>query len=282
MAALDAQAERLSTIAPGGQMIWRRWGAGPPLVLLHGASGSWTHWLRNIPQLATSATVLVPDMPGFGDSDDLPEPHSAEHLADAVMAGLDVLVPAPAPFGLAAFSFGTIVAGLVAARLAGRVRRLVLIGAGGLGLPSEAGTLRLHRLTPGMSVAESYEVHRANLRLLMLGDPGAADDLAVHLQIDNVRRTRFKSGDIPVSDVLLRALPEVRAPLTALWGEHDAFVAPRHEARLRAVRAVHPEADVRVLPGAGHWAIYEAAEIVNRTLLELFSAGRPAGSRDSV
>jgi len=262
-------------------MTWRRWGAGPTLVLLHGASGSWTHWLRNIPALAERCTVLVPDLPGFGDSDDLPEPHTAERLAEAVTAGLEALVPASAPLGLAAFSFGSIVGGLVAARLGTRVGRVVFIGAGGLGLPIEAAKVRLRRLTPAMSEAETYEVHRANLRLLMLGDPAAADDLAVQLQIDNVRRTRFKSGDIPASDVLLRALPAVRAPLTALWGERDAFAAPRVEDRLRAVQDVHPGADVRVLPGAGHWAIYEAAASVNGALLEILSRARPAGSRGS-
>ena len=79
-------------------------GAGPALALLHGASGSWTHWLRNIPALAERFTVLVPDMPGFGDSDDLPEPHTAERLADAVAAGLRALVPPPAEIRLAGFS----------------------------------------------------------------------------------------------------------------------------------------------------------------------------------
>lgn len=259
-------------------MTWRRWGAGTTLVLLHGASGSWTHWVRNIPALAERCTVLAPDMPGFGDSDDLPEPHTAERLADAVTAGLQALVPAPAALALAGFSFGSIVTGLVAARLGTRISAVILVGAGGLGLPSEAAALRLERFAPGMGEAETREAHRANLRTLMLGDPAAADALAVHLQIDNVRRTRFKSGDIPTSGVLLRALPAIRAPLTAMWGERDAFVAPRVEDRRRVVAGIHPGVDFRVLPGAGHWAIYEAAETVNRALLEIVSRARGAGS----
>ncbi len=70
-------------------MVWRSWGAGPPLVLLHGASGSWTHWIRNVLPLAARFRVLAPDMPGFGDSDAPPEPHTADGLADLVVAGLD-------------------------------------------------------------------------------------------------------------------------------------------------------------------------------------------------
>ena len=81
--------------------------------------------------------------------------------------------------------------------------------------------------------------------------------------------------------MLLRALPAVQAPLTALWGQRDAFVVPRLEDRWRVVTAVQPDADVRIVPGAGHWAIYEAAESVNRELLEIVSRARPAGSRGS-
>ena len=278
---LDARAGRQRTAFAGGHMVWRRWGEGPALVLLHGASGSWTHWVRNIPVLAARCTVLAPDLPGFGDSDDLPEPHTAERLAEAVGEGLDAAVPPPERFVLAAFSFGSIVAGVAAARPGTRVSHLVLIGAGGLGLPIEAARLRLQRFLHGMSDEEMREVHRANLETLMLGDPAAADDLAVDLQIDNVRRTRFKSGDIPASDVLLRALPDVRVPLTALWGERDAFVVPRLEDRRRVVMGAQPDADVRILPGAGHWAIYEAAESVNRALLEIVSRARPVDSRGS-
>ena len=96
-----------------------------------------------------------------------------------------------------------------------------------------------------------------------------------------MRLTRFKSGDIPASDVLLRALTALRAPLTAKWGERDVFAAPRLDARRRVVQRVHPHADIRVPPGAGHWAIYEAAETVNRALLEIVSPARAAGSRGS-
>ena len=39
------------------------------MLLLHGGSGSWTHWLRNIqPLVDAGRQVLVPDLPGFGDS----------------------------------------------------------------------------------------------------------------------------------------------------------------------------------------------------------------------
>jgi pimeloyl-ACP methyl ester carboxylesterase len=267
VAEIESRATRTVTPAGGDAMVWRSWGAGPPLVLLHGASGSWTHWIRNVLPLAERFRVLAPDMPGFGDSAAPPEPHTADGLAELVVAGLDRMLPPPTVFDLAGFSFGAIIGGLVAARLAGRVRTLVLLGPGGLGL-TPAPPRALLKLEPGMAPEALRHVHRENLRTLMLARPESADELAVTLQIDNVRRARFRSGTIPVSDVLLRALPAVCAHLGGIWGGRDAFTS-HHLDESRAVLATaDPEIETRVIGPAGHWVNYEAAEEVNTLLLE--------------
>lgn len=265
VAALDAQARHDVTPCPGGSMVWRTWGQGPPLVLLHGASGSWTHWIRNIPALSERHRVLVPDLPGFGDSDAPPEPHTVDVLATAVADGLDAL--APSALDLAGFSFGGIVAGHVAARLGARVRSLVLFGAGGLGLP-RAPTRPLFVVRAGMTPEEVERAFRENLAILMIADPARIDGLAVALHIDNVRRARFKSGDIPTSDALVRALPAVRARLVTVYTTRDAFMGGRLDERRRVLTALRPDVDFRVLEGPGHWAIYEAPERATALLLD--------------
>jgi pimeloyl-ACP methyl ester carboxylesterase len=265
---IESRATRAVTRAGGGAMVWRSWGAGPPLVLLHGASGSWTHWIRNVLPLAARFRVLAPDMPGFGDSDAAPEPQTADDLADRVAAGLDVMLPRPAELDLAGFSFGGIIGGLVAARLGPRIRTLVLLGAGGLGLGAPPPRPLL-RTESTMSPEEIRHVHRENLRSLMLGSPESADDLAVALQMENLRRARFKSGTLPQSDVLRRALPAIRARIAGIWGERDAFTGARLEECRRVLASVQGDLDLRVIEGAGHWVTYEAADRVNAALLEL-------------
>ena len=268
VARIDRAAERRATPCGGGRMVWRLWGEGPPLVLLHGAFGSWTHWLRNVEGLARHFRVIAPDMPGYGDSDEPPQPYSPESLADLISAGLDAVLPPPAPFDLAGFSFGGIIAGHVAARQAARLRTLVLLGPNGMALPrGEAGALR--RLDPDMTPDEVAAVHRHNLGVLMIADPARVDDLAVHLQIENARRSRTKSGRIPESDSLLQALPAVRARICGLWGGRDAMALPFLDQREAVLRRFRPDLDFRIVPGAGHWAPYEAPEAVNAALRDM-------------
>ncbi len=267
---IESLATRSVALAGDGSIVWRSWGAGPPLILLHGASGSWTHWIRNVLPLAARFRVFVPDMPGYGDSDAPPEPHTADGLADLVAAGLDVMLPPPAELDLAGFSFGGIIGGLVAARLGPRVRTLVLLGAGGLGLGAPPPRALL-RTESTMSPEEIRQVHRENLRILMLGDPESADDLAVALQMENLKRARFKSGTIPQSDVLRRALPAIGARIAGIWGERDAFTGARLADCRRVLASAQGDLDLRVIEGAGHWVTYEAAEQVNAALFELLA-----------
>ena len=275
----SAEVERIESLAirtvarvASGAMVFSEWGHGPPLVLLHGASGSWTHWIRNVLPLAERFRVLAADMPGWGDSGAPPEPHTADALADLVAAGIDQVLPPPTRFDLAGFSLGAIIGGLVAARLGARVRTFVLLGPGGLGL-TPAPVRTLQRLEPGMDAEAVRHVHRENLGILMLDRP--ADDLAVTLQIDNLRRSRFKSGTIPVSDSLRRALPAVRAHLAGIWGARAAFTG-HHLVESRQVLAdADPTIETRVIEHAGHWVNYEAAAEVNALLIEWLSRRRP-------
>lgn len=268
VARIESLARRRITPCGAGSTVWRVWGEGPPLVLLHGASGSWTHWIRNVLPLARHFRVLVPDMPGFGDSDAPPEPHTADGLADLVASGVEALVPPPAELDLAGFSFGGIIAGLVAARLPRRVRTLVLLGPGGLGLRG-APRPPLSAIPSDGAPEAIRRAHRENLRLLMIADPEAIDDLAVFTQTENLRRARFKSGTIPTSDALVRALPSIEARLVTLWGGRDAFIGPYLDDRRQLLTTLRRDADFRVLGGAGHWLTYEAAEDVNAALLEV-------------
>lgn len=264
-----AAAERIATPCGVGDLVWRRWGSGPPLVLLHGGYGSWTHWIRNIGVLSRQFTVIAPDLPGLGESATPPEPWSAEGLAAIVAGGLAQIVP-DRSMHLAGFSFGGVIGGEVAAQLGDRIRGFTVVGSNGLGL--ERRPTPLKRVPPDAGEEEEFATHRYNLSQLMIADPGAIDELALYLQKTNHARARMRSRRFSRSDALARALPRIKGRLDGIWGERDATAYPNLDQRARMLRSVQPAARFAVVPGAGHWVQYEAADRFNAILAE-FAAG---------
>ena len=273
LARLCALGEEKRSGFAGGQIFWHLWGDGPPLILLHGGYGTWAHWVRAIPPLAEDFRLLVPDMPGFGESDSPPRPHSAEGIAAALAKGAGQILGVGTRLSIAGFSFGGVVSGHLAHALAGRIDALVLVGAGGLG--AKRGDMpELIPRHPGMIAAEIEAAHRRNLEILMLSDASPVDPLALHIQHCNTEQHRVKSRPISMTDTLARVLREVDAPLKAIWGGKDATAGAHLRQREEILRAIDPDIDFRVMPGVGHWVMYEAPEAFAALLKDLLGAGR--------
>jgi pimeloyl-ACP methyl ester carboxylesterase len=262
-----AEAQRIETPCGDGGMVWRIWGSGPPLVLFHGGYGSWTHWIRNVLVLARDFTVIAPDLPGLGESATPPEPHTAESLAAIVVEGLEIVLPKGAVPHIAGFSFGGVLGGHVAAQLGDRLRALTIVGSNGLGLVRQPTELK--RVPAGAPAAEALAVHRHNLGVLMIADPAMIDELAVYIQSQNAPRGRVRSRRFSRTDTLARALPLVKARLDGIWGARDATARSHLEERARVLRSFQPAARFEVIPGAGHWVQYEAADRFNAVLAEI-------------
>ena len=271
VAGLERAARRIETPCGAGNMVWRQWGAGSAVVLLHGGFGSWTHWIRNVPALAQRHSVIAADLPGLGDSADAPEPHTAEGLAAILLDGLDVVLPPPAPLCIVGFSFGSVLGGHVAAALGERVPGFVGVGASALGLKRNAVEgLRLEE--PGMSDAEIDALHQRNLEILMMADPASIDPLAIYIHRRNLARARVRSRRISMSDSLARMLPRLRGRLMGIWGEHDVTAFGQIEPRRRLFEGIQPGCPFRVIAGAGHWVMYESATEFNAALLDMLAA----------
>lgn len=266
---IEASAETAMTPCYDGQMVWRMWGEGPPLVLLHGGYGSWRHWIRNIGPLSQTRRLYVADNPGLGDSASVPLPHSGEKLAKVIVEGLDRLLPAPSRFDLTGFSFGGLLGGHVAAMMGERVRNLVVVAPGGLGIPRTTERPALAKIRPHMSDEELVAAHRHNLSIIMFHDAAKIDDLALHLQHETVSRARVKSPEIARTDTLARVLPKIKARMNAIYGEMDDATGDGLERREALYRSHFPDIDFRVIDGAGHWVMYETPEIFNAMVLEM-------------
>jgi 2-succinyl-6-hydroxy-2,4-cyclohexadiene-1-carboxylate synthase len=86
----------LTTVEVPGWAV-RQTGAGRPLVLLHGFTGSGASWADHLGALAASYRVIVPDLPGHGGSTEVqPARMSVERMADDLALILERLDAGPA------------------------------------------------------------------------------------------------------------------------------------------------------------------------------------------
>ncbi|MCZ4312954.1 alpha/beta fold hydrolase [Comamonadaceae bacterium G21597-S1] len=262
---------RHTAIIEGRRVVWRRFGAGPALVLLHGGHGDWRHWIRNIAPLARDHSIWLPDLPGFGDSDDLlghaHAPERMERMVDALVVAIERLIAPAAALDLAGFSFG----GLVAAHLAARVpvRRLVLLGpAGHGGARRQSVPLTDWRALRGDRRKMALQ---QNLAAFMLHDRTSVDDRATAIYESQCERTRFRSKAISQAGGLAQCLNHLTMPVLIAWGEHDVTAQPQEIGPQLADGVATRQ--WRLIRDAGHWVQYERHDAVDALLVDWFDVG---------
>ncbi len=250
-----------------GGLAVRRFGSGAPLVLVHGGVGSWTHWVANIEALAQHFALTVVDLPGYGDAP-APTVKEPEAYLDAVAHDIVRAVGPSAPFGVVGFSFGGVISAALARRFPEHIAHLSLLGPGGFGMPLG----RTIKLLPVPDAALEPDAHRAavahNLGGFMLSRVPAPDEPVVDLQAANIARVRFDSRKISLQDRILADLSTLPCPLQVIWGEQDHLPVPSIAARAEKVRQARPDAEIHIVPDAGHWVQFEAPKAVNNLLTD--------------
>ena len=271
-----AEAERIETPCGDGTMAWRCWGRGPPLVLLHGGYGSWMHWIRNVLPLSQRFHRYRAGHAGSRRLGDAARAMDRRRTGRNCRFRARHRVAAHRPPEqekphLAGFSFGGVIGGSVAAQLGVRLRGFTVVGSNGLGL-ERSPTAAAPR--PGRCR------RRGGIRHPPL-QPEPADDRTTRTRSTSWRcicrrpttpAPACAAGGSPAPGALVEALPQIKARLDGIWGERDATAYPHVEERARLLRSFQPKARFAVVPGAGHWVQYEAADRFNPILSE-YAAG---------
>lgn len=253
--------------------------AAPPLVLIHGLSGSWLNWKLVMPPLARRHRVIAIDLPGFGDSPPIDQPVTMSGYARLV-AGLCKSLGL-GPVNIAANSMGGYVAVELAAEHQSRVNSLVLSSAAGITTAS-INTERMIRNAKQLANASRMVPAPLRRRLMQraewrkrvliqfvehgdLLDPLTANELA-------------QGAGSPGYAAAVRALAErnvkvqaerVKCPTLIVWGDQDRIIPVRHAERFAAL--IEGSA-VEIFRDAGHMQMVEYpeafAEIVSRFVSE--------------
>ena len=276
------RAIRRETPCGKGTLVWHLWSPPavpapnplPPVVLLHGGSGSWTHWARNIDALVQAGRrVLVPDLPGFGDSARPAQGRDADALVAPLDEGLALLLDTRyQQVDLVGFSFGGLTAGLWAQALPAQIRQLVLVGAPGLGVASRQ-TVPLAAWRHLDDPAAVQQVHWQNIAALMLLHEASISPLALWIHTANVLRDRMPGRRLAYTEALKQALPHIHCPVTAIYGFGDALYRGQHPALAAAVQGAPDFRGLHWVHDAGHWAQFERPGEFDALLAQVLHRG---------
>jgi 2-hydroxy-6-oxonona-2,4-dienedioate hydrolase len=265
VADLDRAARRTEVATDEGFAVWREWGSGPALVMLHGGAGSWSHFFRQIRVLAQHYRVMVPDLPGFGDSADCNRDADPHRMARILVAGIEQLI-GNERFHLVGFSYGGIIGSFVSRLVAARISGFVIVG--GVGFEARRQDVALSSWRHISDADERRARHRQNLQAIMIADPARIDETAILIQQSNAERARHDTRPTARSKPLTANLDASRVPLAAIWGEHDQLAAPYFDERREWLAARDPDATFKLIDDAGHWVQYEAADAFNAALTD--------------
>jgi pimeloyl-ACP methyl ester carboxylesterase len=226
-----------------------------PLILIHGAGGthlSWPPQLRRLP----GWRVLAVDLPGHGRSPGKGR-DSIREYAECILGFLDVCGIGRAV--LCGHSMGSAIALCLALEHPERVSGLILVGAGGRlrvnpEILARAAGENTYREAVRLVTAYSFS-SRTSRRLVELAERRMAESPQPVLYGDFLACDAF--------DVMDR-LGEVKQRTLIVCGEDDRMTPLRY-ARTLAERM--PEARLEVLPGAGHMAMLEQPQRVNKLII---------------
>jgi pimeloyl-ACP methyl ester carboxylesterase len=256
--------------------MWHKaFGEGPPVVLLHGATGSpESYWAPQIPVLAERFKVVLMQYPGYGAEGDDQQHFSIPNTARALNELLDEL--GLAWVNLVGLSLGGAVSLQFALDYPQRVRRMVLADT-----LSGVHTERLRRF-----------LEYALIGAIEHGGPDLMYDINAifafserYLQESRDELDAAKSGwraiDVPRYTAMLRSILEwsvddrmhqIHAPTLVVWGSEDIELPRTYSERIAGTL---PHAVMTVIEGAGHKSCADLPDQFNKAVLAFLLDGDP-------
>jgi pimeloyl-ACP methyl ester carboxylesterase len=249
----------------------------PTVVMLHGFTGSKENWYPLARALGGRYRLLVPDLPGWGESQRKPgEDYGFSAQAERVAAFLRALSP-DRPVVLLGHSMGGGIAALVAARLPELVAKLGLLDAAGVRFrDNRFGRAVLAGQNP-FAVDDAASLQRYIDTVFF--DPDAKPWIPWPASAALIARRRADAGfEQAVLDRIGRgpdsllpgeAAARIRQPTLLLWCRQDAVIDP---SALDLYAARIPQARGVLLDGCGHMSLMERPRQVADAVVKLVDA----------
>jgi pimeloyl-ACP methyl ester carboxylesterase len=240
-------------------------GAGPPAVLLHGASSSGRRdYAAQVPLFSKAFLVHLPDARGHGATRwDAADGFRSEWLVDDLVAFAEAL--GLTTFHLVGFSLGAMTALHFAVRHPERLRTLVVIG-----------------ITPQREPRTSVARRLMDPERIEREDPAFAAELSKRhdpIQGEGAWRRLLPAiaADVAIQPLLSpRDLRRIALPTMVVCGDRDPFVPVDHAWGLQRQL---PDARLLVVPDCGHEVTVQRPGLLNEAMAGFYRSTEVAAKR---
>ena len=257
---------KLATSA-GEQIVWHG-GAGPLLVLLHGAGDQAGTWCKVAPELKRHFQLVIPDLAGHGESYPREGALSLGTLLTALEQVLDANPWRDTPLALAGNSLGAWMAMLYAQKHAHRVTRVILIDGGPIKSVTEIGIMPKDREEARRTLDAALDPSSPRLPNFVL------DDL-VRVSSSGPISRLMAAGVEDMSKYLLEdQLASFQLPVDLIWGASDRLVPLDYAQKLQSRL---PYCTLTVIERCGHAPQLERPYELTRVLLQILAPEAPRG-----
>ncbi len=254
-ATADAQIVERQTTVYDFDIHYSEVGTGPPIVVLHGLWGGRNEWEPVIEPIGSDHRVLIPDLPGFGDSDKpLANFHNAL-LAQFVIGFMDALDLRRVT--LAGHAMGANLATFMAVHHGDRVERLILVdGAGYQRDEPRRGPLPTPfvRTVTGSTIAATKTFLRRRVENDALVTDAWAEEAFVRWlkSADAIEQMLEVGGEVTAEE-----MRGIQVPTLIVWGREDGV---SNVATADRVHADIVGSQLVILDGSGHLPQLEKTE----------------------
>ena len=264
------------TAVSGEGMHFLHAGTGPPLLLIHGLFGGSFCWRFNIESLAFRNSVFAIDLPGLGLSD-VPRGANCSMHEQARRLVQFLERNDLRKVNVVGSSWGGAVTTILAS-MTERVSALVLAAPVNPWSRQGEERIRFFRgLTGGLilrcGLRFSGRFHAPAVSA-MYGDvskiqPGTTEGYSKLVYRPGRARALHNILRNWETDVrsLTGVIAKVKQPVILVWGDQDRAVEPASALQLQEAL---PQAELAVIPGAGHLPSEEVPEVFNRLVLDFF------------
>ena len=258
-------------------------GSGEPVVLLHGWPQTWFMWRDVIPLLAGDYQLIVPDLPGLGDSSRPASGYDKNSLARHIAALMEQL--GHSRYRVVAHDWGGPVAFFLAAQFPDRVAAMAIFDAPVLG---DGGPIEHHgrwhfgfHAIPGLPEALTAGREDAYLRFFYRFGGAREDAITEEAQAEYVR-AYSQPGAMTAGFNYYRAVPQDIADVTAFReaGGHlampilvyggDPATRGRGDTAMESWARVADQVSGGTAENCGHWIPEERPDFVAAEVLRFF------------